>query len=200
MIEQIKQSKMSGKLFGIGAINTDTTTNDFCIKQHSLPKKKGNICSFCYSHNMLTKHRKNCVPAFQHNSRLLSELIDWDLLPVINQAYFRFNGHGELINMAHFQNIVNIARKNPHCNFALWTKRASIVRQFKGEIPDNLILVFSNPAIDNVIGVPRGFHKVFNNVNKDSGTAQNCTGKKCMDCLLCYRKDSGTNVIIEAVK
>ena len=187
---------MSGKLSGIGAINTDTTTNEFCIRQ----KDTDTICGKCYSHKMLSTYRKSCVPAFQHNSRLMSELIDWDLLPVINQAYFRFNGHGELINVAHFQNIVNIARKNPHCNFALWTKRASIVRQFKEELPDNLILVFSNPAIDNVIGVPRGFHKVFNNVNKDSDTAQNCTGKKCMDCLLCYRKDSVTDVIVEAVK
>ena len=196
MLEQIKISKMSGKLSGIGAINTDTTTNEFCIRQ----KDTDTICGKCYSHKMLSTYRKSCVPAFQHNSRLLSELIDWDLLPVINQAYFRFNGHGELINMAHFQNIVNIARKNPHCNFALWTKRASIVRQFKEELPDNLILVFSNPRIDKVIYIPRGFHKVFNNVSPDSDIKQNCTGKKCMDCLLCYRKGSATDVIVEAVK
>ena len=195
MIEQIKISKMSGKLLGIGAINTDTTTNEFCIRQ----KETDTICGKCYSHKMLSTYRKSCVPAFQHNSRLMSELIDWDLLPIINQAYFRFNGHGELINKAHFQNIVNIAKKNPHCNFALWTKRASIVRQFKEELPYNLILVFSNPAIDNSILVPRGFHKVFNNVTKGNH-AENCTGKKCIDCLLCYRKDSGANVIVEAVK
>ncbi len=67
-------------------------------------------------------------------------------------------------------------------------------------MPDNLILIFSNPRIDKVIDVPRGFHKVFNNVNKDSNITQNCTGKKCLDCLLCYRKDSGANVIVEAVK
>ena len=196
MIDQIKISKMSGKLLGIGAINTDTTTNEFCIRQ----KETDTICGKCYSHKMLNTFRKSCVPAFQHNSRLMSKLIDWDLLPIINQAYFRFNGHGELINTAHFQNIVNIARKNPHCSFALWTKRASIVRQFKGELPDNLILVFSNPRIDKVIDTPRGFHKVFNNVSKGSTINQNCTVRKCMDCLICYRKDSGTDVIVEAVK
>jgi hypothetical protein len=196
MLEQIKISKMSGKLSGIGAINTDTTTNEFCIRQ----KETDTICGKCYSHKMLSTYRKSCVPAFQHNSRLMSEVIDWDLLPIINQAYFRFNGHGELINKAHFQNIVNIAKKNPHCNFALWTKRASIVRQFKEELPDNLILVFSNPRIDKVIYIPRGFHKVFNNVSKGSNIRQNCTGVKCMDCLLCYSKDSVEDVIVEAVK
>ena len=197
MIEQIKISKLSGKLSGIGAINTDTTTNEFCIRQ----KDTDTICGKCYSHKMLSTYRKSCVPAFQHNSRVLSEsVIPMEELPVINAAYTRYSGHGELINLIHFINLVNIAIKNPHGTFALWTKRISIVRQFKGEIPDNLILVFSNPSIDNVIGVPRGFHKVFNNVDKDSGITQNCTGKKCMDCLLCYRKDSGANVIVEAVK
>jgi hypothetical protein len=200
MLEQLKSSKMTGKLFGIGVINTDTTTNAFCIRQNAIPEEKGNICSFCYSHAMLKTFRKSCIPAFQHNSKLMAELIDWDLLPMINQAYFRFNGHGELINFNHYQNIINIAIKNPHCNFALWTKRASIVRQFKGELPDNLILIFSNPTIGRVIGVPRAFHKVFNNVDKGSDIKQNCTGKRCMDCLLCYRKDSGANVIVEAVK
>jgi hypothetical protein len=205
MIQQIKISKMSGKLEGIGAINTDTTTNDFCIRQ----KSTDTICGKCYSHKMLTTFRKKCVPAFQHNSELMKDLIDWDLLPIINQAYFRFNAHGELINLNHYKNIINIAKKNPHCTFALWTKRASIVRQIS-DVPSNLILIFSNPRIDKVIGVPRGFDKVFNNVNKDSGISENCTGKKCLDCLMCYKKSGyhgfkhsdkyGTNVIIEAVK
>jgi uncharacterized protein YlzI (FlbEa/FlbD family) len=117
----------------------------------------------------------------------------------LNASYVRFNGHGELINPAHFDNIVRIAQKNPETTFTLWTKRASIVRAY-GAVPDNLILIFSNPRIDRVIGVPRAFHKVFNNVDKGSDIKQNCTGRKCMDCLLCYRKDSGTNVIVEAVK
>ena len=185
---------MSGKLQGIGAINTDTTTNEFCIRQ----KSTDTICGKCYSHKMLNTFRKSCVPAFQHNSELMKDLIDWDLLPIINQAYFRFNGHGELINLNHYKNIINIAKKNPHCTFTLWTKRASIVRQI-ADVPVNLILIFSNPRIDKVIGVPRGFDKVFNNVDKNSGISQNCTGRKCMDCLICY-KHNDTNVIIEAVK
>ena len=191
----LKQSKMSGKLTGIPAFNTNTVSNAFCIRQ----KDTATICGKCYSHRMLNTFRKSCIPAFEHNSKLFSEFIEWDDLPRLNATYVRFNGHGELINSAHFDNIVRIAKKNPETTFTLWTKRASIVRAY-GAVPDNLILIFSNPTIGKVIGVPRAFHKVFNNVEKDSGTAQNCTGKRCMDCLLCYRKDSGANVIVEAVK
>ena len=189
-------SKMTGKLVHMPAINTNTLTNEFCIRQH----QTDTICLECYSFDMLQGHRKNCAPAFERNSVALSELIDYDDLPFLNYAYVRINGHGELINSSHLDNIIAIAVKNRHCTFALWTKRASLIRQRLDRIPDNLILVFSNPKVDRVIGVPRGFHKVFNNVSKGSTAPQNCTGRKCIECLACYRKDSGTDVIVEMVK
>ena len=196
----LKQSVMSGKLTGIPAYNTNTKSNEFCMRQ----KDTDTICGQCYSHKMLDTYRKSCIPAWQHNSDEFSDWIDWDDLPVVNAAFVRLNGHGELINDTHYQNIIRLARKNPHTTFALWTKRASIVRQYQARpihgMPTNLILVFSNPRIDKVIGVPRGFHKVFNNVSKGSTEPQNCTGRKCMDCLACYRKDSGIDVIVEMVK
>lgn len=207
----INISKMSGKLQGIGAINTNTLTNAFCKARHTL---KNTICRKCYSFKMLQGHRKNCIPNFEQNSVILSSaIIDFDLLPVINAAFFRFSAHGELINQIHFENLCNIAEKNPYCTFALWTKRVSIVRQYQRrndvEIPNNLILIFSNPAIDKPLyDVPRGFHKVFNNVSKGSNYQQNCTGKKCIECLTCYHKmqeknphqNTGGTIIIEAVK
>ena len=191
----IKQSVMSGKLKGIPAYNTNTKSNEFCMRQ----KDTDTICGQCYSHKMLDTYRKSCIPAWQHNSDEFSNWIDWDDLPIVNAAFVRLNGHGELINETHFVNIIRLARKTPYTTFALWTKRASITRK-RSDVPDNLILVFSNPKVDRVIGVPRGFHKVFNNVSKGSTAPQNCTGRKCIECLACYRKDSGTDVIVEMVK
>ena len=198
----VKVSKMSGKLLGIPAINTDTTSNQFCIREYQSgnPNK---ICVYCYSHEMLNTFRKNCVPAFKHNSDLLSkaELIP-DLLPVINSAFFRFNGHGELINETHLLNLFAICDKNPHTSFALWTKRKNIVNGLlrKRSKPDNLILVYSNPVIDCVQNrIPKHFDKVFNNVSIEHEN-ENCTGQKCIECLACYKKDSGIDSIIERVK
>ena len=72
-----------------------------------------------------------------------------DLLPTILDAFFRFNAHGELINLTHLENLVRIAKKNPHCNFALWTKRNDlIVKYFKTrDKPKNFILVYSNQRL-----------------------------------------------------
>ena len=195
----LKVSKMTGKLDGFHALNTNTVTNPFCIKM----KETDTICGQCYSHRMLNTFRKGCQPAWQHNSEMLSgELLSPREIPFINSAYFRLHGHGELINRTHYLNFLQIAEQNPNTTFALWTKRKDIVSQVhKSGIskPINIILVFSNPAIDKIVNkVPAGFDKVFNNVSIPHDL-ENCTGQKCHTCLHCYTH-GGTNVIIERVK
>ncbi len=195
-------SKMSGKLSGIDAINTNTITNEFCYKMYH----SGNeniICTNCYSMDMLTGSRKNCQPAFQRNSDMLSgRLLEPSEIPYINSAIFRFDGHGELIDDYHFANLCAIATANPQCTFSLWTKRKDIVWQYMQNflIPKNMILIYSNPRTDKLITEPpRGFDKVFNNVPKDWTGHANCTGQKCIECRLCYERND-TDVIIEHTK
>lgn len=195
-MSNVHVSKMSGKLAGIPAVNTNTVTNPFCIKEAARPDASL-ICTHCYSHTMLNSYRKSCQPAFQRNSDLLAS--DADVVPpTFNAHSVRFNGHGELINVQHYKNLIKIALANPHTMFGLWTKRVDIVRGI--DKPDNLLLIYSNPRIDAVMDKPpRGFDRVFNNVSKQYTGEANCTGQKCIDCLLCYRSDT-TKVIIEHVK
>jgi hypothetical protein len=108
---QIKLSTMTGKLTGFKAINTNTVTNEFCQKMN----KTESICGSCYSMAMLQGSRKNCQPAWQNNSEILSQaLLTARQLPVINERYFRFHGHGELINATHYQRAVGrgLSRKS----------------------------------------------------------------------------------------
>ncbi len=196
-------SKMTGKLDGFQAISTNTTTNEYCIKQNA-SNRADNICTKCYSHTMLKSYRKNMTPALQHNSDFLStRLHEQDYLPSILQAFFRFNAHGELINLIHLENLVNIAKKNPHCRFALWTKRSDLVfRYFKtNDKPNNFILIFSNSKISHIMSKPpKYFDKTFNNVLEHEFTdRQNCTGQKCKDCLVCYSVND-VSTIVEMVK
>ena len=72
-------STMTGKLEHIPAINTNTLSNAFC---QSMQRKPDNvICTNCYSVAMLETFRKSCVPAFEHNTELLTERMQWDDLP-----------------------------------------------------------------------------------------------------------------------
>ena len=144
---------MTGKLEGFKAISTNTTTNPFCIKMNK-STDPDQICPICYSHGMLKSYRKNMQPALQRNSDLLSSrVLDVSELETYLDAFLRINAHGELINLTHLINIANIARHNPHCNVALWTKRKDFVNAYmkEHELPDNLILIWSNPKINKVV-------------------------------------------------
>ena len=196
-------SNGSGKLQDIRSLNTNTLTNEFCISMYN-SSADNIICRKCYSMSMLNGLRKNCAPSWQENSDILSGgLIPPHMLPTILDAFFRFSSHGELINMTMLENFHNITLHNPHCSFALWTKRKNFIRKFysQHEKPANLILIYSNPRIDAVMNQPpEFFDRTFNNVSKGSDVAQNCTGQKCRDCLLCYKAGNGVTQIVEAVK
>ena len=196
-------SKMTSKLEGLRAISTNTITNPYCNKQHTTGKSN-NICTLCYSQAMLKTYRKNMQACLQHHSDFLSNKVhDMEYLPVLLDAFIRFNAHGELINLNHLENLVNIAKKNPHCRCVLWTKRNDlVVKYFKGsQKPDNFVLIYSNPIISTIMRkIPKHFDKTFNNVLvHEHVESQNCTGQKCKDCLLCYTKNN-TTVIVEKVK
>ena len=186
------------KLDSIGSISTNTLTNKYCMAMNAADN--GDICEYCYSVSMLEGYRKTMVPALQRNSDLLSAAIltEWQL-PRIMSAVFRFSGQGELINDIHFENLCLIAEYNPHCTFALWTKRATIVNKAlkKREKPSNLILVFSNSKIGHIMAKPpTHFDKTFNNVKGDDKLElQNCTGQQCKNCLVCYQHNDITTII-----
>jgi len=153
---------------------------------------------------MLKSYRKNMQASLERNSQALSNtILSIDELPLIMDAFFRFNAHGELINNIHLINLVNTAIKNPHCNFALWTKRNDIIQKYFNDNvkPSNLILIYSNSKISKVMeNPPKYFDKTFNNVLENEYTElQNCTGQQCKNCLLCYKHNNITT-IVEKVK
>jgi len=204
---QIKKSKMSGKLFGIDAVNSNPLSNPFCIEQYG-KQDDTIICTECYSIDMLETYRSNCVPNFENNNVTLSTIIhtDFSYLKFSNDIV-RINGHGELLNQTHLHNICNMAFAFPNHTFALWSKRIDIVRKYfkNNSIPSNLILIYSNPKKNKIVSkIPYPFHKVFNNVNLEWNNVspnlkENCTGQKCNDCRICYNFNS-ENIIIELTK
>ena len=199
-MEVYKWSKMSGKLEGIPALNTDTTSNKFC---QAMSKRKDTICSVCYSWNMLKTFRKNAVPRFKSNSDYLSYKIhDYDYLPKVPSIVARFNGHGELINRNHLENLFRICENQPKTTFTLWTKMYWLVTKLIDsgrEKPPNLILVYSNPYVDKLdVKLPKHFDKVFNNVSSRTNDV-NCEGK-CLECMKCYTLGETTTQITEVIK
>lgn len=202
--KKVHISKMTGKLDGLRSVSSNTVSNPFCQTMAN-SNNASNICTKCYSQKMLSTFRKNCQPALQRNSDLLSKPVSDAVLKAtrILDAFIRYNAHGELINEQHLANLVRLAELKPHTSFTLWTKRKNIIRQYfdNHEKPENLILIYSNPRISTIMdSPPKHFDKTFNNVlENEHVNRQNCTGQKCADCLLCYTKND-VKTIVEKVK
>jgi len=183
------------KLDGFMSLNTSTINNQFCQKMFS-SRLTDIICNKCYA-KTLEKRYFSKTDKLDTNASILSEsIMIWDHVPYYPLlSVLRVHSIGELINDIHFINIVLIARKNPHCNVALWTKRPDIVKRvFKSGYskPANLILIYSNPRVncDYEIKVPEYFDKVFSNYTKDfvkqNSVDVNCN-RTCKDCMICYQ-------------
>jgi hypothetical protein len=145
---------------------------------------------------MLKEFRCNCVPPFQNNSEIFSSsILSEKELPSIKDKYFRLHSHGELINDIHLINFVNIAKKNPNTMFALWTKRKDLINKFKGEFPENLILIYSSLKMNKIEKLPNHFHKVFTVFDKENADSSHINCKqKCSECYICYTKNDITYV------
>ena len=176
----------SGKMTGIQSINTSTINNDFCSKMRATDS----VCSKCYAARY-ESFRKPLHDALVRNSKTLSEsILPLSELPFFNSNIVRFDSFGELINERHLKNLSNIARKNNHAIFTLWTKQQKLARDtFKSfEKPENLILIYSSPKINLEAKKPAYFDKVFTVYDKK--TAQdisiNCGSKSCINCRICY--------------
>jgi hypothetical protein len=196
----LELSTGSGKMKGMCSLNTDTTSNDFCIKM----KETDTICKSCYSWRFMS-FRTNMVPRFKENSEILSKtLCRPQDFPRPRGLEVRFNSHGELINKLHLINLVEYAKLYPQVTFTLFTKRKDLVKYFgdKSKFPPNMILIYSNAKIGAPMKkLPKYFHKVFNVVDKKYARPEevNCFGA-CVDCLKCYNTNDKTEQIIEYIK
>jgi len=186
-------SEMTGKLEGIASINTNSLSNAFCQK---MAQNSNFVCSRCYANERLSTYRKNCVTSFQWNSEILSTklLTETDeALPDLRGFHLvRFNSFGELINDTHMLNILTISRVNPDKVLSLYTKRHDLVRKYVNEIPSNLVLVSSNPYMDDLAtDVPAMYDALFCVYTKPFAEKHkvkiNCHGD-CFSCRLCYTK------------
>lgn len=136
--------EMRGKLKGMYSLSTCCECNKFCLARMNNPDF---ICNECFAHTMNENYKENFTNCFVKNTEILTrEIIPFEDLPIINAAYFRFEAFADLNNDIQFINYMNIAKKNKHCNFAIWTKNPFIMHEvFKAgyKKPKNMIIGIS---------------------------------------------------------
>ena len=88
----------------------------------------------CYDDNWYTLHK---------NPDLIWKTIEATVM--LNLA-FRWHVSGEIVDMDYLQHMVDIAKRNPHCQMICFTKKYALVNDWmtiNGPLPDNLHMIYS---------------------------------------------------------
>ncbi len=207
-------SKMPGTSFGLSAHD--------CVAGRELGKIPGSICSDCYAlrdkmtwPNVQTAHARRLegikhpqwvdaiVKILLHIHRNPFHRIDLGLrgkkLRRVGSrhrlnptGYHRWHDSGDLQSVEHLEKIVEVCRQTPNIKHWLPTRELSILRAFKGEIPDNLVVRVSATMFD---GLPPAGWPNTSTVHTKSAPegAHECPAhhqdNECKDCRACWSKD-----------
>lgn len=192
----------NSKLDGMSSINTTPELNPTCEAR----RKAGidHVCSHCYSKRMLGYRCKLAKP-YEENYRYLNEhelTMEEAAAVPIGTLYCRIESMGETGSVMHAINYLKIIDTHPLTKFGWWTKNwhfLQIAIEKFGHKPKNLTIVLSSSIIGNVRDIDteerlrteyQADH-LFTVYPKDTPDEQiNCGGRRCMDCLKCYKKDT----------
>lgn len=170
---------------------------EHCKVGGTLRQINGSVCSKCYA--CKGRYRfPNVADAMQRRyDRILENPSTWagymaallDRKSRGDKQFFRWHDSGDLINQAHLDAIIWIARQLPHIYFWLPTKEYGLVRRNRAEIDSvpNLAVRVSAPVIGQVLpndGMPRssvgaGIGKLCHAQERDG---------KCGECRACWNK------------
>ena len=196
----IKISTLQGKMQKVRAISTYAGDNPSCL---ALMKCSDNVCSHCYAYKQVESgvypNQRKCL---ERNGKALSSKL-LKIVPNLSKLkyheIFRFESHGDVINVTNARNYIRIAKANPDTRFAAWTKRPLIWKvalEKEGGKPDNLNLVYSSPQLNKSVTNIREkfpfFDVVFTVYEKGADTGIDfpcsCGPESCNKCRFCYTK------------
>ena len=196
----IKTLKQASEIIGGYTVTSKMPTISYsisakdCKTGSKLRKIKNSVCSDCYAlKGNYVRYAKNIEKA--QNKRLKAIFCkDWTNAmiyimnhqkQVINSGLFRWHDSGDIQNMEHLQKIVDIAKSTPNIKHWLPTKESNIIKNFKGDIPKNLIIRLSGSFIDGKAPIYKNTSTV--TTDKDKATCRSFENNgQCKECRKCW--------------
>ena len=200
--------KHTGKMEGMNSISTSCKENPYCIAMHSV---KGSVCEKCYAQAQLSYQKTTAEKYAGSTLDLTSRLLAFEEIPTLNHEYgvFRLEAFGELNNTIQVMNYFSICEKNPHLNFALWTKRPELIKEVLNlgiSKPENINIIQSTVMINGMPEIGKydfidGYFSVYTKEYAiEHNIKINCGSRKCLECLECYDYHDGIFIINELLK
>ncbi len=160
----------------------------------------------CYARR-IERRRKNVAKCYAENLALLRSDPDtyWREVEaaIMTSRYFRFHVSGDVPNSDYAQKMIDVARRNPHCEILCFTKQYPIFNQLitPESVPQNLHLIFSGwPGfpMENPHGFPEAHVRFRDGTTTASPNAIPCGGN-CTECAAtcggCWSLRPGQQVV-----
>lgn len=190
-------SHLTGKMENVRALSSFAGMNPSC---KGLMKNPETVCSHCYAYKQVMS---GVYPAqrvaLERNGKALSGSLLKIVPNLSKQEVFRFESHGDVINVTHARNFIRIAKANPTVHFSAFTKRPNIYANaihMEGGKPDNLNIVLSSPLTNTPISddVKKQYpfvDVIFTVYDKEHTPAADewrcrCSRGSCNACRFCY--------------
>lgn len=123
---------------------------------------------------------------------------------IMMSRFFRFHVSGDIPSFKYLVNMVEIARRQPHCEILCFTKKYNLVNEFieqGGELPGNLHMIFSGWVgleMANPFSLPEAHVRYRDGSTTARDDAIECGGN-CTECALteggCWNLQKGQQVI-----
>ena len=161
----------------------------------------------CYAQK-LERLRPAVRNAYQHNLEvwLKDSETYWREVEasIMMSRFFRFHVSGDIPSFKYLINMVEIARRQPHCEILCFTKKYNLVNEFieqGGELPGNLHMIFSGWVgleMANPFSLPEAHVRYRDGSTTARDDAIECGGN-CTECALteggCWNLRKGQQVI-----
>lgn len=192
------------------------------IKSISLPPIKSfytgeRICikcdcnTDCYAFCNIYRRQKQPAAAYEDNYYTLKNDPDlfWRTVEeaIMTSRSFRWHVSGEILNMDYLNHMVDIAKRNSHCEMLCFTKKFPLVNLWikkNGNIPDNLHIIFSawkGLKMCNPYHLPEChiIYKDGSTTASEEKTSYICSGN-CTECFcknkLCFALKKNEQILI----
>ena len=160
----------------------------------------------CYA-NKLERLRPSVRKAYQHNLDVLTNdpSTYWREVEavIMMTRFFRFHVSGDIPNSEYLNNMVEVARRNQHCQILCFTKRFDFVNTYLEDrtFPDNLHIIFSGWVgleMSNPFLLPEA-HVIYRDGSTTASEGAIPCGGNCTECAQteggCWNLKSGHQVV-----
>ena len=166
-----------------------------CIKGSRLRQIKNSVCSSCYAlkgnyvrypaiveaqeRRLLSINKPEWVSAMVY---LISNKKD-----IRDKGVFRWHDSGDLQSVEHFDKILSVVRQTPTIKHWLPTKESRIIKNYKGDLPNNIVIRLSGSMVDGKAPLYSNTSTVVTDKSKATCKSFDNNGE-CGECRKCWDK------------